>query len=190
MDLGVVKKIIESRLFLKGMIAMICGIILFCGYWFDIAELKNQLNVSETVELTLKKEINSLLYAQVYLEENNAELPQIKAMLKEWQAKLIKSKDLLSLLKQIIRTGRANNLHINFFTSDPEVKEDNYFKTPFKLMVVGDYMQTANFIYQVANLPWIVVVGDFTVAKMYQDTRSKLFSTELNLEVYYLKKKS
>lgn len=79
-------------------------------------------------------------------------------------------------------------------TSEP-VKVISFSKVPIKVVVVGSYHELADFISQVANLPWIVAVGNFTISNentstllgdvmAKQATAQNLLSAELVLDVY------
>lgn len=79
--------------------------------------------------------------------------------------------------------------------------EDNappiqFNKVPIKVVVVGNYHQLADFISQLANMPWIVAIGNFTISNENQtallgETLAKqavtqhLLSAELALDVYH-----
>lgn len=72
-----------------------------------------------------------------------------------------------------------------------------YAKVPIKVVVVGSYHQLADFISQIANMPWIVSVGDFTISSDSQnpslgDKLAKqaelqhLLTAEMTLDVYHV----
>lgn|SRR3990167_3195627 len=73
----------------------------------------------------------------------------------------------------------------------------SYAKVPIKVVVVGNYHQIASFISQVANMQWIVAIGNFTLSNENQAAllgeklatqagARNLLSAELMLDVYYL----
>lgn len=82
----------------------------------------------------------------------------------------------------------------------PQVNDNNtvsYNKIPINVVVVGTYHQIANFISQVANMQWIVSIGNFTISKDNQTTllgeklakqaeTQGLLSAELTMDIYYL----
>jgi type IV pilus assembly protein PilO len=74
----------------------------------------------------------------------------------------------------------------------------SYVKVPIKVVAVGNYHQIADFISQVANMPLVVVIGDFIVTDENQGvllgdklakqaTSQHLLTSEMTLEVYYPK---
>lgn len=78
----------------------------------------------------------------------------------------------------------------------PQKEVIQFNKVPIKVVVVGSYHQLADFISQVANMPYIVAIGNFTLsnenqigllgetlAKQAQDQH--LLTAELALDVYH-----
>ncbi len=187
MHFDFIKTIYRFTLWRALLILLVCGIMLYAGYYVDIAALQKQLAVSQQEEKSIKQEIDTLLYRQLALEERLAEFPVVKRKLDEWQRKFIKAKDLRQLLNEILAMGKTEKLQFHFFGPSRAVKEDTlYGKLPFRVAVLGGYIETAHFINQVAHLPWLVVIGDFTLVKFLQNDTQTLFATELVLDIYYL----
>lgn len=111
-------------------------------------------------------------------------LPRLSTTESEWLTKLIRPSGLSKLLREIIRTGKAEHLEFDFFVPGEEVRSSSYAKIPVRIVVKGNYAQTARFIEQVARLPWAVATGDFTITKNDPDDR---LTTELMLDVYTAK---
>lgn len=72
-----------------------------------------------------------------------------------------------------------------------------YKQVPIKVVVVGNYHEIADFISQLANLPWIVDVGNFTITSEDQSSvlgerlakqaaAQHLLSAEMVLNIYNL----
>jgi type IV pilus assembly protein PilO len=81
--------------------------------------------------------------------------------------------------------------------ADKSSKAVSYAKMPIKVVVVGTYHQIADFISQVANMPAIVVIGDFTISNENQNSllgekmakqadAQHLLTGEMTLNVYHL----
>jgi type IV pilus assembly protein PilO len=71
-----------------------------------------------------------------------------------------------------------------------------FAKVPIKVVLVGNYHQIADFISQIANMPSLIVVGNFTITneassavlgeKLAQQAEAQhLLSAELTLDVYH-----
>lgn len=82
-------------------------------------------------------------------------------------------------------------------TAEANTHPIQFDKIPIKVVVVGNYHQLADFISQVANMPWIVAVGNFTISNenavtLLGETLAKqadtqhLLSAELTMDVYHI----
>lgn len=79
--------------------------------------------------------------------------------------------------------------------TDTAKTKASFDKVSIKVVVVGKYHQLADFISQLANLPWIVAIGDFTISNENQSTllgeslakqaeAQHLLTAEMMLDVY------
>jgi len=166
------------------LIALICMIIVIFVYWQDILPLKRAFAVSQQQEKQLIQQLQKLSYQEMSLEEKMAQLPETKMMLSEWQKKFIKHSDVNKLLKEIISISKRDKLQVKLFDAAPVSQENRYLKQPLKIILVGEYAQTTHFIEQIAHLPWTVVVESFALSRLLPDKTSRLFLTELELNVY------
>jgi Tfp pilus assembly protein PilO len=167
-------------------IGLICTVLVGVWYEFDIAGLRQQYLFTKHQEQNLLAEHKNLLHQQMMLEESVGQYAAVENGLNEWQKKFIKARDLKKLVIAIKAIGKANKLQFRAFDAATLVKENNYLKQSFQAIIVGDYLETANFIKQIAKLPWIVVVGDFAILPYVQQG---LMQTQIKLNVYYLEKK-
>lgn len=87
-------------------------------------------------------------------------------------------------------------------TPDPAASVDDtktvtYSKVPIKVVLIGNYHQISDFVSQIANMPVIIAVGNFTISndggvQLLGDKLAKqaetqhLLSAELILDVYLL----
>lgn len=174
---------IMHRYFFIILLCMIVGILI---YWQDILPLRHELVLGGQQEKKLTQQLQKLYYQELLLEEKMSEMPMTKMNLMEWQKKFIKQVDINKLLKEIIAISKRDKLQITLFNSGFIIQKNNhYMKQPFKMVVTGHYAEIARFIEQIANLPWTVVIGNFSLSKISAD---ETYSTEMELSVYYLAK--
>ncbi len=165
--------------------ALVCAVILILVYWQDILPLKRELVFSKQQEKLLTEQLQNLYYQETSLEEKMGELPEANTTLNEWQKKFIKYSDSSKLLKEVVIISKKDNLQVRSFDSISLNYENNYWKQSFKMVLIGDYGQIAQFIEQIGNLPWTVVVGNFSLSRLFPNETSQLFSTELELSLLY-----
>lgn len=171
----------RSRYFL---IALICTMTVLVVYWQDILPLKQEFAFTKVQEKQLSLQLQKLYFQENRLEEKMGELPATKYKLNEWQKKFIKQTDMNKLLKEIIAISKRDKLQVKFFDSGSIREENNYLKQSFKIGLVGDYSNVAQFVEEVANLPWTVVILNFSLAHL---ELNKTYFTEIEFYVYSIK---
>jgi type IV pilus assembly protein PilO len=183
-------------------VAVFCLIIFWLAYQWDISSMKQQLASLQPQEADLKTQLQALTLSVAEVNNDIAQLPKLQDLLKQWQGQLVKPSNLPDLLNDILKKGTANQLEFQLFNPGSETKDDkypDYSKVPISTVVIGDYHQVATFMSQVANMPEIVVIGNFQLArgqnKLYdkkeaaQAGYANRLTGEITLEVYHLAEK-
>ncbi len=168
------------------MIVTVCAVIAIVWYQCDIKTLRQDLVLANLQEYNYQQQMKILLRQEFELEERVAQFSKVQNTLNEWQKKFIKYDDLKKLITTIKSMGRAEKLNFQTFDQAFASKDNNYHKQTFKIVMTGEYAPTATFIKQIAKLPWIVVVGDFTISRFEQSDFTPSLLTELNIDVYHL----
>src|SRR3990167_3336316 len=180
------------------MIAFICLIVFFIGYKWDIAALQKKLSLAETQEKDLKLQYENVIKKQLEANAQVSHFNEMRIVLTEWQKKLISYNDLPELLNQVLKIGNNNALYFSLFDPAPAVEANNYEKLPINIIAAANYHQFADFLSQIANLPWIVVIDNFTItndnkgdalgAKLAEIANAENLQTlNLTLNIYYPK---
>jgi type IV pilus assembly protein PilO len=116
------------------------------------------------------------------LEARNNKLITVKRQaraLKEWEAKMARveeafyiatralpdKKEIPSLLKSVSRAGSSAGLNFVLFQPDPEITRDFYKEIPLSLKVEGNYLQIADFFFQVSRLNRIVNIKNIILRR-------------------------
>ena len=212
-----------TRLLLLG---LIFAAVFYAGYRFNLAAQILKRSRAEQQESDIKQQIELTINKIKSIQSEVARLPAVKAELSKWKDKMINQKDMLDLQNAIFKIGGDNHLFFSLFTpgekisvpvkhessttdvatlaagsattpAAKKVAELIYYKVPIKIVVVGNYHEIADFISQVANMSWIVEVGNFTISKelatdMLGDKMAKqaaaqhLLSAEIMIHVYHL----
>lgn len=145
-------------------IVILCGLILFAGYWFDTKDQQAEIERLEKKEHKLKQDfkINARKAANLELyKQQMADMQQsFGAMLKQLPSKT----EVAELLVDISQTGLASGLEFELFQPTAEVPLEFYAELPIKLRVTGQYHEFGNFVSGVAALPRIVTLHDFSIS--------------------------
>lgn len=172
---------VRARYFL---ILLICMVIVIAVYWQVILPQSRELIVSRQQGKQLNTQLQHLLYQEMSLEEIMVQFPGTKSALDEGQKKFIKYDDRDKLLKEMIAIARRDHLQVNLSYAGLAVNENNYIRQPCKIVATGDYPHMSRLIEQIANLPWTVVVKNFSIARL---ASSDIYSGVMEVDVYYMK---
>lgn len=190
------KNIPEWPLPARAIILTLAAVSIFMiGYFIDIAPYRNYIVTSVQQESDLKRQIQSLIESQVKIKNEIAQLPALKAKLKDWQTHIVNKADLPALLNDVLKTAQNNHLKIINFDPGNETKDGIYHKTPVNIDVVGTYDQIAQYVSDLANMPKLVNIdtifiydstpnqptSDNTYASLNSD---EVLSAEIDIEIY------
>ena len=146
-----------------GAIVILCGLILFLGYYFDTKDQLAQLERHERTEQDLKKTFKTKANKAANLDAYKQQMADMKqsfgAMLKQLPSKT----EVAELLVDVSQTGLASGLEFELFKPLGEVPLDFYAELPIELRMKGDYHEFGNFVSGVAALPRIVTLHDFNI---------------------------
>lgn len=192
-----IKNIYEWPLVTRSLIiGLICAVFFYLGYLLDITDLDKELNNSKDKANDLKQQIQLIIEKQNIIKNEVSHLGQSKLMLNQLQKQIVNFNNIPQLLNEILKLGANNQLHFSLFSPEKDASANTYYKLPIHVIVVGSYHQLAGFLSQVANLPWIVVIGDFTISNNFkndvlgaklaeQAVAQNLLMADLKLEVYH-----
>lgn len=162
-------------------IGLTCAILFVVGYFFAIAPLNQQRHQLQERQRYLQSRLAEASSRQLLLEENIMRSSDLEQRLFNWEDRLIRPENFPDLLKQIRRTGVANQLSFSVLEPGAEKIGKYYSVVPVNLLVTGSYDKVAKFIAELATMPWLVVVQDFTVLRWRESV-----SAEIVVEIYHL----
>lgn len=190
------KNIPEWPLPARAIIFTLAAVSIFAiGYFIDISPYRNYIVTSVQQEADLKRQIQSLIESQVKIKNEIAQLPTLKAKLKDWQTNIVDKADLPAMLNEVLKTAQNNHLKIINFDPGNESKDGIYHKTPVNIDVVGTYDQIAQYVSDLANMSKLVNIdtvfiydstpnqpsADNTYTALNSD---EVLSAEIDIEIY------
>jgi type IV pilus assembly protein PilO len=146
-----------------GGIALICGVLLFLGYYFLIAD---ELADYERVQ---KKEEG---FKETYLNKKGLaiNLPAYKLQMDEMHQafgtllrQLPNKTEVPNLLVDITQAGLGRGLNFVLFKPDKEKPKEFYAELPINIKVTGGYHELGLFVTDLAALPRIVTIGNIDI---------------------------
>jgi type IV pilus assembly protein PilO len=163
-----------------GLLVIVCGALLFAGYWFDTRDQLSELDryklkekqLQGTFKVKASKAANLEAYKQQMVEMEQS----FGAMLKQLPSKT----EVAELLVDISQTGLASGLEFELFKPQGEVPLEFYAELPIQLRVIGGYHEFGNFVSGVAALPRIVTLHDFSIkpredGKLIMEAKAKTY---------------
>ena len=88
------------------------------------------------------------------------------------------------LIEDISHQGLAAGLEFKSIKLMPEKEIDFYVELPIEISVLGNYHQFGEFVSNVASLPRIVTLHDFTIKPVNNDTSGNNLEMNITAKTY------
>ncbi len=148
------------------LVALLCIAIVALTWWFAVNNKRQpQLEALERKEQVLKEQFlekNKLAVNEAAYREQMNEAENMFLSLKE---QLPSEDEIPDLLEDVTQNGLSRGLQFQKFQPAKEVARDFYVEKPVNINVTGSYHQLAEFVSDVAEMPRIVSVDDFRIAR-------------------------
>lgn len=187
--------------FRASVIIAACLVVFIFVYVIDLSALFDTYAKNRQKNIDIKTQLESNIRKQIAIKKELIYFNELQKAYDEWQNKVINYRDFTRLVNEILKAGTYNNVHFNAFNPMPAVKGDDYTIIPIKATAIGSYHQLANFVSQVANMPYIVSLGNYAISLPSKTSipndssrekfaAGRLLTGEFNFEVYSLAKKN
>ncbi len=147
-------------------VALISIGVLGAGLWFDTRAQMDTLEQTRSKERTLKNEFvakqNKAASLDVYIEQMEEMRVSFGTMLRQLPSRT----EVAELLVDISQTGIENGLEFELFRPETERPAEFYAELPIKIKVAGGYHEFGRFVSDIAALPRIVTLQDFSITPM------------------------
>ncbi len=149
----------------KAVVIIIFSILVgYVGYVLMVKDTIVQLERAEKQQEELKQTYR-VRYAQaVNLELYKKQMIEMEQTFSYLLKQLPATHETPGLLDDITYAGTSSGLTFVKINWMPEIEKEFYTELPIKIDVVGDYHQFGNFVSEVAKLPRIVSLHDFSVS--------------------------
>jgi type IV pilus assembly protein PilO len=145
-------------------IVLLCGTLLFLGYYVDTSSQLETLDGARSKEATLKEEFEKKQRKAANLDKYKAQMQEMQRTFGALLQQLPGKTEVAEILTDINRTGIQNGLEFELFKPGAENPKEFYAELPIQIRVIGDYHQFGNFVSDVAALPRIVTLHDFEIS--------------------------
>lgn len=146
-----------------GGILIVCGIVLFAGYWFLIKGELEEYGVAQAQEVSLRETYLNKKALAVNLPAYREQMEEMEQTFGSLLRQLPNTTEVPDLLVDITQAGLGRGLEFTLFRPEKEQPKDFYAEMPISVEVRGSYHELAQFVSDVAALPRIVTFGDINI---------------------------
>jgi type IV pilus assembly protein PilO len=155
----------------KAVVIFIFSVLIgYVGYILMVKDTIIQLERAEQQEQDLRQTYRTKYAQAVNLELYKKQMIEMEQTFSYLLKQLPATHETPGLLDDITYAGTSSGLTFVKINWMPEIEKEFYTELPIKIDVVGDYHQFGNFVSEVAKLPRIVSLHDFSVS-MDKDER-------------------
>ncbi len=144
-------------------VAVLSILIATLTFFLLVDDKITQLEISEAKEQELRQIYRVKYASAVNLELYKKQMIEMEQTFSYLLKQLPATHETPGLLDDITYAGTSTGLTFVKINWLPEIEKDFYTELPIKIDVVGDYHQFGNFVSEVAKLPRIVSLHDFSV---------------------------
>lgn len=160
-------------------VVAICVAVLAAGFWFDTRNQLEDLEKLRAQEPQLKKTFEAKQHKAANLDEYKAQLEEMERSFGAMLRQLPSKTEVAELLVDISQAGLANGLQFELFKPQDEKPAEFYSELPITIRVTGHYHEFGRFVSDVAALPRIVTLHDFSITpsgdKLVMDVTAKTY---------------
>lgn len=154
----------------KSMLIVVFSILVATLSYFMLVDEKiTTLQKAEAREQELRQIYRAKYAAAVNLELYKQQMIEMEETFSYLLKQLPATHETPGLLDDITYAGTSTGLTFVRINWMPEIEKDFYTELPIQIDVVGDYHQFGNFVSEVAKLPRIVSLHDFSVTTDKED---------------------
>lgn len=170
---------------IKGFVIFIVFLlILGAGYIVDIKKQFTDLETAEAEELTLRADFEIKQHLAANLDAYKEQMAMMKASFGSLLRQLPEKTQVPGLIEDISHQGLAAGLEFKTIKLEPEKEIDFYIELPIEISVLGNFHQFGEFVSNVASLPRIVTLHDFSIKPLSSDTTGNNLQMDITAKTY------
>lgn len=148
----------------KIIFAAILAILVSVLSYFLLVDSKiDELSQAESKEVELRQVYRTKYAQAVNLDLYKQQMVEMEQTFSFLLKQLPTTHETPGLLDDITYVGTTSGLTFIRINWEPEIEKEFYTELPIKIEVIGDYHQFGNFVSEVAKLPRIVSLHDFSI---------------------------
>lgn len=158
-------------------------VVIGVGYFYNIADLRNELATTEMKEATLKKEFEDKAFKAANLEALRKQMEEMQISFGALVKQLPTDTEVPGLIEDITNKGVESGLEIRKIELQPEQTKEFYVELPIKIEVSGSYHDFGTFVSGIAGLPRIVTLHNFKIEPPAKQQGSEVSTGVLSMSI-------
>ncbi|KKO46395.1 pilus assembly protein PilP [Arsukibacterium ikkense] len=142
---------------------ILAALVATLSYFLLIDSKIDELNSANQKETELRQLYRTRYASAVNLDLYKQQMVEMENTFSFLLKQLPTTHETPGLLDDITYVGTTSGLTFLRINWEPEIEKEFYTELPIKIDVVGDYHQFGNFVSEVAKLPRIVSLHDFSI---------------------------
>lgn len=148
----------------KVVFAFLLALLVSVVSYFLLVDSKiDELAAAQNTELQLRQVYRTKYASAVNLDLYKQQMVEMEQTFSFLLKQLPTTHETPGLLDDITYVGTTSGLTFIRINWEPEIEKEFYTELPIKIEVIGDYHQFGNFVSEVAKLPRIVSLHDFSI---------------------------
>lgn len=148
----------------KVVFAVLLAIVVSALSYFLLVDSKiDELADAQSKEVQLRQIYRTKYASAVNLDLYKQQMVEMEQTFSFLLKQLPTTHETPGLLDDITYVGTTSGLTFIRINWEPEIEKEFYTELPIKIEVLGDYHQFGNFVSEVAKLPRIVSLHDFSI---------------------------
>ena len=151
---------VAAKIVFALVVAILVGVL---SYFLLVDSKIDELAFAEKKETELRSVYRSKYATAVNLDLYKQQMVEMEQTFSFLLKQLPTTHETPGLLDDITYVGTTSGLTFIRINWEPEIEKEFYTELPIKIEVIGDYHQFGNFVSEVAKLPRIVSLHDFSI---------------------------
>ena len=143
--------------------ALLAILVSMLSYFMLVDSKIEELEFAQNKEVELRQVYRTKYASAVNLDLYKQQMVEMEQTFSFLLKQLPTTHETPGLLDDITYVGTTSGLTFIRINWEPEIEKEFYTELPIKIEVIGDYHQFGNFVSEVAKLPRIVSLHDFSI---------------------------
>ena len=169
-------------------VAILCAVIGYFGYSMVLSDSWQSLESAKESEVKLRKDFSTKARMAAQLPVLKVQMQEMESIFVDLIAQLPSKHEIPGLLDELSFVGADNGLEFKKINWEPEIEHEFSVELPIRIKLSGTYHQLGRFASDVAALPRIIILKNFSLSKA-DKSGGEMLNMDLLVTTYRYKEK-